>query len=119
MGNYRNLIAWQKAVSLVDLVYEAARRFPQNEVYELSQQMRSAASSIPSLLAEGQGRFTTPDQRHFYREARGSALELQTQIQLAIRRQFINPEDGARLTELADEVGRLINGLLRSLRPRD
>ena len=119
MGNYRNLIAWQKAVSLVDLVYAVVRRFPQNEVYELSQQMRSAASSIPSLLAEGQGRFTTPDQRHFYRQARGSTLELQAQIEVAIRQQFINLEDGARLTDLANEVGRLINGLLRSLRTKD
>jgi four helix bundle protein len=72
--------------------------------------MRSAASSIPSLLAEGRGRHTVPDQQHFYREARGSTFELQTQIEMAIRQQFIKGEEGARLTELANEVGRLING---------
>jgi four helix bundle protein len=77
--------------------------------------MRSAAVSIPSLLAEGQGRYTIPDQRHFTRQARGSTYELQTQIEIAVRQKFITTDTGLLLLKSADRVGCVINGLLRSL----
>jgi four helix bundle protein len=117
MGNYRNLAAWQRAMDLCDEVYVAVRQFPKQELFVLSQQMRSAALSIPSLIAEGQGRYTIPDQRHFTREARGSVYELQTQIEVAVRQKFITAEDGAKLMKTAGEVGRRINALLTSLTP--
>lgn len=117
MGTYRNLIAWQKAMDLVDAVYCAVRTFPQAELYCLSQQMRTAAVSIPSNLAEGRGRHTFGEERQFLRQARGSTYELQTQIEIAARQRFVTPADAESLMRRADEVGRLINGLLRSLPP--
>lgn len=105
-------------MDLVDAVYRAVRPFPKSELFVLSQQMRSAALSIPSNIAEGRGRYTPPDQVHFFVQARGSSLELQTQIEVAMRQEFINPDAGADLMKLAEEVGRLINGLITSLRPK-
>ena len=116
MGEFRTLVAWQKAMDLVDEIYRAVQTFPRSELFSLSQQLRAAAASVPSLIAEGKGRFTIRDQQHFYREARGSNYELQTQIEIAIRQGFIDPEKGAVLLRHAERVGRLINGLLNSLK---
>jgi four helix bundle protein len=113
MGNFRTLVAWQKAMDLVDAVYAAAATFPRTELFELSSQIKAAATSTPSLLAEGNGRYTKADQRHFYRQARGSNYEVQTQIEIARRQHFISDEHAIAMTKLAEEVGRLINGLLR------
>ena len=118
MGEFRTLVAWQKAMDLVDEIYRAVLSFPRSELFALSQQLRAAAVSIPSLLAEGKGRYTIADQRHFYREARGSNYELQTEIEIEIRQGFIPPDAGSELIKRAEEVGRLINGLLGSLRPK-
>ena len=106
-------------MDLVDDVYKVVRQFPTYERFELSQQMRTAAVSIPALIAEARGRWTVPDQRHFYLEARGSTLELETEIEIASRQSFITTEDRDRLFTQTAEVGRLINGLLNSLGPRD
>jgi four helix bundle protein len=113
MSAYRNLIAWQKAMDLVDETYRIARTFPKSETFVLSQQMRAAASSIPSNIAEGQGRFTRPECRQFLRHARGSTLELETQILIAQRQKFIDQATAEKLVRQAEEVGRLINGLIR------
>ena len=102
-------------MNLVDAVYVAVRTFPSSELFCLSQQMRKAAIAIPSDLAEGRGRFTLADQRHFYREARGSTQELETEIEIAVRQKFIPRDAGNRLIAQTQEVGRLINGLLRHL----
>ena len=115
MGAFRTLIAWQLAMELADDVYQAVEPFPKSELFVLSQQMRAAALSIPSLIAEGRGRYTPADQRHFYREARGSNYELQTQIEFAMRRQLVVPEQGHQLLRKAERVGRLINGLLNKM----
>ena len=117
MNSFRGLEAWQKAMDLVDAIYDATRSFPQSELYCLSSQMRKAAISIPSDIAEGRGRHTLPDYRHFLYEARGGTQELETQIEIAIRQNFIDTQRGSQLIALVNEVGRLINGLLRSLRP--
>lgn len=103
-------------MDLVDAVYATVRAFPRFELFGLSQQMRSAAISIPLNIAEGRGRYTLADQQHFLRQARGSLFELQTQIEVAVRQSFMTAEEGQQLTGRADEVGRLINGLLRSLK---
>ena len=116
MGSYRTLVAWQRAMDLCDAVYHVVRDFPRHELFGLSQQLRSAAVSVPSLLAEGRGRYTIADQQHFYREARGSTHEVQTQIEIAARQKFITTDQSKALMEIADEVGRLINGLLASLK---
>jgi four helix bundle protein len=119
VGNYEKLTAWQKAMDLVDAVYAAARFLPKSELFELTHQLKSAASSIPSNIAEGCGRHTLADQRHFYRQARGSVYELQTQIEIARRQRFVTAGIAVDLRDRSNEVGRLINGLLRSLGTSD
>mgnify|MGYP000545357821 CR=1 FL=1 len=114
MGTYRNLLAWQRSMDLVDAVYSAVRTFPKSELYGLSHQMRSASISIPSNLAESRGRRGVREEQQFVRHARGSTYEVQTQIEIAVRQGFIEPAAGAELMALADTVGRLINGLLAS-----
>ena len=106
-------------MDLVDDVYKVVRRFPDYERFELSAQMRTAAVSIPTLIAEGRGRWTVPDQRHFYLEARGSTLELETEIEIGARQGFMSSDDRDRLFRRTAEVGRLINGLIKTLKPRD
>jgi four helix bundle protein len=118
MGTFRTLIAWQKAMDLVDEIYRAVRLFPRDELFGLTAQMKAAAVSTPSLLAEGKGRYADRDQRHFYIQARGSNYELQTQIEIAVRQQFLNAQNAKSLIDLSEQVGRLINGLLRSLEPK-
>ncbi|HEV8657220.1 MAG TPA: four helix bundle protein [Thermoanaerobaculia bacterium] len=117
MGNYRNLRAWKEAMDLVAAVYASVGSFPKSEIFYLSAQMRSAALSIPFNLAEGCGRHTIRDQQHFYRQARGSVYELQTAIDVARRQQFVTEQVGQDLKARADEVGRLVNALLNSLKP--
>jgi len=118
MSSYRELLVWQKAMDLVDNVYTAVRRFPREELFALSQQMRKAAVSIPSNIAEGWGRWSRAEYRLFVRNARGSALELQTQIVIAKRQKFVTGEVAAKLDAQAEEVGKMLNGLLRTLTPK-
>jgi len=112
------LVVWQKAIELVDDVYAAVRLFPREELFVLSAQMRRAAISIPSNIAEGWGRWSRAEYRQFVRDARGSALELQTQIVIAMRQKFVTGEVAKRLDEKAERVGKLLNGLLRTLSPK-
>jgi four helix bundle protein len=119
MGSYRDLTVWQKAMDLVDSVYEVSRAFPKSEVFGLTQQARSAATSIPLNIAEGRGRFTAPDQVRFMRQARGSVYELQTAIEICRRQKILDNETAEALTQQANEVGRLLNGFIASLlRPK-
>jgi four helix bundle protein len=115
MSDFRNLIAWKKAMDLVDAIYAVTSKFPGSELYGLASQMKKAANAIPSDIAEAKGRYTIPDQRHLYREARGSAQELETQIEIAMRQKFVPQERGAMLIAQTQEVCRLINGLIGSL----
>jgi four helix bundle protein len=116
MSSYRDLRVWQKALDLIDDVYTAVRHFPREEMFVLSQQMRSAAVSIACNIAEGCGRWSKAEFRQFLRNARGSTLELQTQIVIAHRQHFIDDERARALDEKAEAVGCLLNGLLRKLR---
>jgi four helix bundle protein len=117
MGTYRNLLAWQRAMDLVDAVYAAARGFPNSEQFCMSFQFRKAALSIPLNIAEGRGRATNADQRHFLVQARGSVAEVDTLIQVAQRQGFLTDGQSAELGDLTAEVGRLVNGLIKSLTP--
>jgi four helix bundle protein len=113
--SYENLVVWQKAMRLVTDVYEATEGFPQREVYGLTQQIRSAAVSVPSNIAEGQGRRTVKEFRRFLRTARGSLLELETQLRIASNLKYLNPPALTQLLAQTHEVGRVLNGLLGSL----
>ncbi len=111
--HYKDLIAWQKAMDLVAEVYLATREFPTEERYGLVSQLRRAAVSIPSNIAEGQGRLTTGEFRHFLGQARGSLCEVETQLLIAHKLGFLADVQPI-LLRLA-EVGRILNGLISSL----
>jgi len=116
LKNYRGLIAWQKAMELVETVYRLTRRFPKEELYGMTTQIRKAAVSIPSNIAEGQGRRTTPDFLHFLSIANGSLKETETQVLIAQRLHYINEQETSEAVNLTTEVGKLIHGLINSLR---
>ena len=113
--SYRQLIAWQKSMKFTADVYRATRNFPKWELYGLVSQLRRAAISVPSNVAEGQGRRSTGEFKHFLGIARGSLLETETQILLALELQYLSSEDSERLLAETAEVGRIINGLINSL----
>jgi four helix bundle protein len=112
---YRDLIAWQKAMDFVVRIYEITVQFPRDELYGLTCQLRRAAVSIPSNIAEGHGRQSTREFVHFLSVAYGSLNEAQTQVMLAQRLGFLQADQCARVLQLSYEVARLINGLSQSL----
>ena len=113
--DYRDLILWQKAMDLVVLVYRITAKFPDEELYGLRHQMRRASVSIPSNIAEGQGRDTTPDFLRFLSMANGSRREVETQVLVARRLSYIDEQERTEVLQLAAEVGRLRQGLANSL----
>jgi four helix bundle protein len=109
--NYRDLVAWQRAMDLAEQVYAATKRFPTEERYVLTAQIRKSAVSVPSNIAEGHGiRSDGAFGRHLS-IARGSLCELETQLLLSARLGYIDGADSERLAELASEVGKLVAGL--------
>lgn len=105
-------------MNLADGVYEAVETFPKFEWFGLAQQMRKAAVSIPSNIAEGEGRGSQLEHRKFAHYARGSLYELETQILIAARRNYVSAETCAALLAQAQRVGQLVNGILRSAERR-
>src|SRR6266404_5178466 len=114
--SYRELVAWQKARELAREIYRATDDFPAKELYGLTSQMRRAAVSIPSNIAEGQGRNTRGEFHQFLGHARGSLLELETQLQLAADLGFLSADRLQELNVQCAEVLRVLNGLLESMR---
>jgi len=113
--SYRELIAWQKAMDFAAEVYRITRGFPKDESYGVTSQLRRAAVSIPSNIAEGQGRQTTGEFRQFLGHARGSLLETETQILLSERLKYLDQKTTEALLEQSAELGRILNGLIGSL----
>lgn len=113
--NYQELIVWQRAMDLVEEVYKASKGFPREEIYGLTSQIRKAAVSVPSNIAEGQGRRTTPDFLRHLSIAYGSLREVETQTLIADRLRYLGREKCQKIMSLAGEVGRLLNGLMSSL----
>jgi four helix bundle protein len=113
---YRDLIAWQKAMDLVVRVYDLTDPFPPKELYLLTSQIRRAAVSVPSNIAEGQGRRTTREFARHLSIARGSIQELETQVILATKLNYMTESVRSELLERTSETSRLVTGLLRSLR---
>ena len=110
---YRDLIAWQKSMQLVQVVYQCTNNMPEAERFGLTNQMRRAAVSIPSNIAEGYARQSTPDYLKFLRMARGSLAELSTQTELAVNLKMLPTHPP--LNELLAETDRVLQGLIRSL----
>lgn len=111
-GPYKELIVWQKAKTLVKMVYALTRQFPADERFALTDQLRRAVVSIPSNIAEGYGRASNADYAHFLSIARGSLYEALTQLEVAEDLGYIStvPED---LELLASEVGRMLGAMLK------
>jgi four helix bundle protein len=117
--SHLNLILWQKAVDLAVEVYRISGTFPRSEVYGLAQQLRRAAVSIPSNIAEGAGRRTTRDFIAFLHIARGSLAEIETQLLIAQRVGAANQDACSGLHASIDEVGRILQAFINSLRERE
>jgi len=113
---HRRLIVWQKAVDFVKRVYEITAHFPKEEQFALTSQMRRAAVSIPSNIAEGAARNTDRDKVNFYYMARGSLSELDTQIEICDRLKYLNSGEKESSQELMDELSAMLNGLIESRR---
>ncbi len=113
---YRDLRVWQEAVELALTVYRATMTFPKHELYGLTSQMRRAAVSISSNIAEGKGHSSDGDFGRFLFHARGSLLELQTQIVIAQGLEYLTEEQAAKLTRTTDDLGRGLNGLIQTVR---
>ena len=117
MGHkYQDLIAWQKAKRLATEIYRVTERFPKTEIYGLTSQLRRATVSVPSNIAEGQGRLTKGEFCHFLGLARGSLLELETQLAIGLDPQMVEKTEYERLQEMSEEVCRILNGLIDSMR---
>ena len=115
MESYRDLIAWQKAVELVVSIYRITKAFPKTEMYGLANQMQRAAVSVPSNIAEGHGLKQTQAYSRHLAIASGSLAELETQIEISKRLGYL-PKEETNILEQANEVGRILSGLRRSLR---
>lgn len=113
--SHRDLIVWQKAMDLTVLIYHLTKQFPKEETYGLISQIRRASSSIPANIAEGQGRRSSKEFQQFLVTARGSLLELDTHLELSFRVGHIKENQHNELKEKISEIGRMLNGLLRSL----
>ena len=114
-SSFRELRVWQEAVQLAVGVYRCTEGFPKREVYGITQQMRRAAVSVASNIAEGKGHRSDREFTHFLYHARGSLLELQTQLLIAKELQYLSGDQSESVLEFADGVGRALSGLINSL----
>ncbi len=117
--HYKDLIAWQKAMELVNSVYDVTDAFPKREVYSLTDQIRRAAVSVPSNIAEGQAHYSNREFLHFLRHSRGSLAELETQLLIASRRNYLDGSQSAILLKRVDELSRILSGLINSIREKE
>lgn len=116
MFNFEKLDVWQKSIALADQVYAATNSFPTDERFGLTNQMRRAAVSVASNIAEGCSRGSKQDFRRFVEIATGSTFELVAQARISRAQGFLNPADHDRLYQAALEIVRMLTGLRDSLR---
>ena len=114
--SFRELVVWQKSMDLATTVYRMTRQFPRDEMYGLANQIRRCAVSVPSNIAEGQGRMSSGEFRQFLGIARGSNFELQTQIELVRRLGLGDARLVDEADELSHEVGKMIYAILDKIR---
>ena len=116
---YRKLDAWRKAMDMVDEIYMISREFPDEEKFGLTSQVRRAAVSVPSNIAEGYGRSHRREYLHHLYIARGSLMETETQVITAVRQEMCSREQAIPVWDILQETGRLLHGLIASLRPTE
>ncbi len=117
MKNYKDLIVWKKAHQMTLEVYSATREFPREELFGLTSQVRRSAASVGANIAEGSGRRSNNEICRFLQIARGSASETEYHLMLAHDLKFLREEDFRRLSSQADEVQRMLTGLIQSFHP--
>jgi four helix bundle protein len=115
MFNFEKLDVWQKAIDFADVIYTHTRHFPADERFGLTNQMRRAAVSISSNIAEGTSRMSQTDFARFIEIATGSVFEVVSQSSIGRRRGFLSEESLRALYSAADEIGRMLSGLRNSL----
>ena len=113
--SYRDLMAWQEAMKLALVTYRLSKKFPRAEMFGLTSQIRRSAISVPSNIAEGQGRLSPREFRMFLGHALGSLMELETQAILANELEYLAKSELEEILAIAARVGRLVNGLVASL----
>ena len=114
--SYRDLVAWNKAMELVTEIYRVTHTFPKEELFGLISQLRRAAVSIPSNIAEGKGRLSKGEFWQFLGIARGSLTELETQILIAQNLSYLDKSEVKRLLTMVEEVGKVLNGLISAVK---
>ncbi len=114
-SSFRDLRVWQEAMKLTTEIYRGTVNFPKHELYGLSSQIRRAAVSVPSNIAEGKGHRSDREFVRFLLHSRGSLLELQTQLLIAEELRYFRKDEGARMLAMAEAVGRALSGLINSM----
>ena len=117
VSNYQNLTVWQRAMDLAEEVYRLSKKLPKMEIFSLSEQMRRAAVSIPSNIAEGNGRQTAKEFQQFLWVAKGSAAELETQLLLCERIGYLARTDTDRAMGLLTEISKMTTALMKTPKP--
>lgn len=115
--SFEKLEAWKKAKTLTKAIYLATKSFPREEQFGLTQQIRRAAISVVSNIAEGAGRKTANDRANFYMIAYSSLLEITNQVILAFELEYLNPQEYAQIRKCISETSFLVNALYKSQRP--
>jgi len=114
--SFHDLVAWQKSMELVTETYKVSQKFPKEEIFGLTSQIRRAAVSIPSNIAEGRGKSSAGEFQQFLYHAKGSLAEVETQIIIAINLGYLATEEVSHIMELIARVGRLLHGLLSAIK---
>lgn len=114
--HYRDLIVWQKAMDLAEEIYRLTKFFPKDELYGLTSQIRRAAVSIPSNIAEGHSRQSTAEFRNFISIAQGSLAELETQLLLALRFRYLAPDQVTFTNQVCSEISKMLHALRTKLK---
>ena len=115
MAGYRELLVWQSAMQIAEDVYRFTVHLPKHEMYSLTSQLRRAAVSVPSNIAEGHGRNSTKEFNHFLGIALGSLSELETQLLLAVRLNYFKEQELISLLKTTNETAKMLQGLKKSL----
>lgn len=115
MSDFRKLTVYNKAVEFVDTIYKLSRKFPKEEQFVLTAQLKRAVTSICLNIAEGSGRYHKKDFAQFLRIAVGSSLECSSLLDIAQKLSFISQQDYNKLIEQCSEIGKMLNGLISSL----
>lgn len=116
VNRYQDLRVWQQAIELVERLYAVTSKLPHEEMFGLKSQLRRCAVSVPSNIAEGQGRATRGEFQQFLGHARGSLYELETQIVIAAKLGYVAAEDRNSILAESQELGRMLNALIASLK---